>query len=53
MDKIELQEWKLNVLKDKIHQDKINKLCRSTKYKRMKYMKECVIQNRIINPLDL
>ena len=46
---LELQDYKINCLKDKEHEYKINKLCESHKHKQLKYMKECIIANKIIS----
>ena len=50
MDSIEIEEWKLNCLKDKIHQDKIYKM-NPYKINHMKYMSDCIIANKIIIPI--
>jgi hypothetical protein len=47
-EEIELQEYKLNCLKDAQHQERIHKLCESYKKKQINYMKECIIKNKII-----
>ena len=45
---LELQEYKMNCLRDQQHQDKINKLCKSKKSKHNNYMRECVIAGKLI-----
>ena len=34
---LELQDYKINCLKDKEHEEKINKLCKSHKHKQLKF----------------
>jgi ribosomal protein S18 len=45
---LELFDYQMNCLRDKKHQHKIYKLCDSYKKKRMDYMKECVIAQKLI-----
>ena len=46
---LDLLDYKMNCIRDKQHQNKINKLCDSRKKKRMDYMKECVIAQKLIH----
>ena len=47
---LDLLDYKMNCLRDQQHQNKINKLCDSQKKKRIDYMKECVIAQKLIHP---
>ena len=46
---LELEDYKMNCLRDQQHQIKINKLCESYNKKHMDYMKECVIAQKLIH----
>jgi hypothetical protein len=46
---LELEDYKMNCLRDQQHQIKINKLCESHNKKHIDYMKECVIAQKLIH----
>lgn len=53
--KEEIEEWMENIQKDKDHEKRINKLIDKDnikKRKRLNYMKECIIQNKLIDKLN-
>jgi hypothetical protein len=49
MDNYELEEYRINCIRDKQHQIKINNLCDTYKKKHIDYMKSCVIAQKLIH----